>query len=285
MYGPIQKKSKFYAYAKINLSLEILGQLSNGYHEISSLAQTISLADQITFEPEKKIIIVGSITSNIKNDLIYQAAILLKELFGCNFGARITLNKNIPIASGLGGGSSNAAVVLKGLNLLWNLGLKYSDLEEIGSKLGSEVSYFIRGGLMLVENSGEKLHSIKAKFKQWVVVCFPGASITGKTKIMYSKVLKQQYTKGENTQKLIEAIKFKKPIQQYLFNVFDSIAPLVFEGFSRFFDDIKTISENRFILSGAGPSIFVLSDTFANAKTIEQKIKEKGYWVRVARTL
>ena len=80
MYGPIQKKSKFYAYAKINLSLEILGQLSNGYHEISSLAQTISLADQITFEPEKKIIIVGSITSNIKNDLIYQAAILLKEL-------------------------------------------------------------------------------------------------------------------------------------------------------------------------------------------------------------
>ena len=66
---------------------------------------------------------------------------------------------------------------------------------------------------------------------------------------------------------------------KYLFNVFDSIAPVVFEGFSRFFDDIKTISENKFILSGAGPSIFVLSDTFANAKIIEQKIKEKGYAV------
>ena len=285
MSGTIQKKYKLYAHAKINLSLEILGKLSNGYHEINSLIQTISLADQIIFEPDKKIIIDGGITSNVKNDLIYQAVILLQKLFHCNFGARITLIKNIPVSSGLGGGSSDAAVVLKGLNLLWNLGLKNTDLESIGAKLGSDVPYFIRGGLMLVQNSGEKLHSIKTNFKKWVVVCFPGFTIKDKTKIMYSNLLKQHYTEGENTQKLLEAITLEKPINQYLFNIFDNIAPRIFERFTRFFDDINLLTDNKFILCGAGPSIFLLSDTLSNAKIIEHKIKEKGFWVKVARTL
>ena len=153
MYGKDQKKYKLYAHAKINLSLEVLGKLSNGYHEINSLIQTINLSDEIIFEPHKEIIIDGGITSNIKNDLIYQAVLSLQKLFHYDFGVRITLIKNIPVASGLGGGSSNAATVLKGLNLLWNLGLKNSDLESIGAKLGSDVPYFIRGGLCLVENS------------------------------------------------------------------------------------------------------------------------------------
>ncbi len=285
MYGKDQKKYKLYAHAKINLSLEVLGKLSNGYHEINSLIQTINLSDEIIFEPHKEIIIDGGITSNIKNDLIYQAVLSLQKLFHYDFGVRITLIKNIPVASGLGGGSSNAATVLKGLNLLWNLGLKNSDLESIGAKLGSDVPYFIRGGLCLVENSGEKLHSIKTNFKRWVVVCFPGCTLKDKTKIMYSNLLKHHYTKGKNTEKLLEAIRLDKPITEYMFNVFDNIAPQIFVGFTRFFNDINLLTDNKFILCGAGPSIFLLFDTLSSAKIVEHKIKEKGYWVKVARTV
>ena len=97
MYGKDQKKYKLYAHAKINLSLEVLGKLSNGYHEINSLIQTINLSDEIIFEPHKEIIIDGGITSNIKNDLIYQAVLSLQKLFHYDFGVRITLIKNIPV--------------------------------------------------------------------------------------------------------------------------------------------------------------------------------------------
>jgi len=138
------------AYAKINLTLEVLAKRPDGYHDISSILQTISLADTLTFEPDKTLDCRCNVSSlQTPDNLVLKAAKLLQATIGSNKGAIINLTKKIPIASGLGSGATNAATTLNGLNQVWELNLSLDKLSNLAAKLGSDVAFFLYGGTAL----------------------------------------------------------------------------------------------------------------------------------------
>src|SRR5574344_1703851 len=156
----IQLKSR----AKINLSIDVLGKRQDGYHLVEMIMQTVDLFDKIKiFSLKEDTIIVESNSSDIPLDsrnIVYKAAHLIKKQYNINKGVKINIEKNIPIAAGMAGGSSNAAAVLVGLNQLWELKLSLEELKELGLKLGADVPFCIEGNAALAENIGEKLTNI-----------------------------------------------------------------------------------------------------------------------------
>lgn len=183
-------KLKLKAPAKINLGLSIVKKLPNNYHEVKTIYTQISLFDLIELEIIKENII----DFPDKKNLVYQAAELVKK----DRGVRIKLIKNIPAGSGLGGGSSDAAAILKGLNKLWGLNLSEKKLINLAKKLGSDVAYQIIGGTKLEIQGGEKAGEFKDLGKiirGWIVVCWPEKMISSKeayAKIEYDKIGKSE---------------------------------------------------------------------------------------------
>jgi len=173
------------SYAKINLGLIVKGRRSDGFHDIETILQQISLKDdiQLTLRPQQDI----TLRTNDKTlptdetNLCVQAARSLQQESGFTAGVEIELHKRIPVGAGLGGGSSNAAVVLLGLNKLLNLGFSQAELEALAAKIGSDVPFFIRGGCALATGRGEKLESIDLHLQQKrIVVIFPEIHISTK---------------------------------------------------------------------------------------------------------
>jgi 4-(cytidine 5'-diphospho)-2-C-methyl-D-erythritol kinase len=171
----------FTAPAKLNLSLHIVGQRNDGYHLIDSIFSLIDLQDFLSVEilRKDKIIVKSNISSLEEDNLVSRAAKLLKEKTGTSLGARIFLEKNIPIGAGLGGGSSDAATTLLSLNWLWKTGLSASDLSALGLSLGADVPFFIQGKNARVQGIGEIITPIKLEKKYYLVV-FPNIFISTK---------------------------------------------------------------------------------------------------------
>ena len=163
------------APAKLNLFLHITGRLPNGYHELQSVFVLIDLCDRIDLRLEKNgdITRTGDIIGDVEKDLCVRAARLLKEKTGCPLGVSINVRKNIPSGAGMGGGSSDAATTLMGLNQLWNLGLTTQELIEIAPKLGADVPFFLLGTNAWVEGIGEKLTPINIPETQFEII-WPG---------------------------------------------------------------------------------------------------------------
>ena len=152
------------ANAKINWSLDITGVRPDGYHLMDMLMQPIDLHDTITLMPAEDLFLATSGTPLLKADerhLAMRAARLLKEYTGCQRGASISVFKQIPVGAGLGGGSSDAAAVLFGLNQLWNTGLSPEELESLGLRLGADVPFCLRGGLTRTRGIGEEMENLK----------------------------------------------------------------------------------------------------------------------------
>jgi len=145
------------APAKINWFLSVTGKRDDGYHDIVSILQCISLFDNLYFEESESLELVSDLPIPAKDNLVYKAAELLKQESGYQGGARIRLEKHIPAAAGLGGGSSDAAFALMGLNRLWGLNFDSSRLARIGAEIGSDVPFFIYGPFSLIEGRGEKI--------------------------------------------------------------------------------------------------------------------------------
>lgn len=172
---------KIRSFAKINLGIEVLGTRPDGYHDILTLFQSIDLADilDISEYPGREVAVSGD-DPDIpwdRTNLVPRAAALLKEETGCSKGARIAVAKTIPAGKGLGGGSSNAAAALLGLNILWDLGLGREDLARLGGTLGADVPYFLEGGLCLGEGRGDRLTHLPDLPPMSVLLAFPPFSV------------------------------------------------------------------------------------------------------------
>jgi len=165
------------APAKINWSLFVLDKREDGYHNIVSLLQCISLYDTLEFEPADEITLESAFDLPYQENLVYKAAMLLRGYSRTQKGARIVLKKEIPSGAGLGGGSSDAAFTLMGLNSLWGLGLQKSDLKSIANKLGSDVPFFLEGPFALAEGRGEKLTSLPLPKSQALLIVKAGCSV------------------------------------------------------------------------------------------------------------
>lgn len=168
---------KILARGKINLALDVLCRRPDGYHEVSMVMQTVSMGDGILLETandETIVLTTSDPTLGIgPENLGYRAASLLMQKYKIRQGVRIHIEKNIPVAAGLGGGSADAAGVLVGLNRLWELGLQAEELSEIALRLGADVPFCIKGGTALAEGIGEKLTSLPSLPKSWTVLVKP----------------------------------------------------------------------------------------------------------------
>ena len=177
-------KLKIQARAKINWTLDVVGVLPNGYHDLDMLMQSVSLCDQMTIEDADALTLsvrgAGGFVPADESNLVLRAAQALREHTGCEKGAAMTLRKYIPVAAGMGGGSSDAAAALKGLNVLWELGLSDDELEKIGLTIGADVPFCIRGGLQRAQGVGERLTPVPLKRPLYLVAFQPCRGLSTK---------------------------------------------------------------------------------------------------------
>ena len=170
------------APAKINLTLDVLSKRPDGYHDVEMIMTTVDLADRIWLRPtmDHAITIKSShrFVPNDRKNLAYQAADLLRKRYRLDYGVEITLDKNIPIAAGLAGGSSDAAAALRGLNRLWELGLSLDELAVLGAEIGSDVSFCVYGGTAIARGRGEDITHLPAPPNCWVVLAKPTIGVS-----------------------------------------------------------------------------------------------------------
>ncbi len=278
------------SYAKINFFLKIGRKLGSGYHNIQSVIQRIELSDTISIEPlsEDKIIVecTNKELEN-ENNLAYKTALLLKKKFSISQGVKISMEKNIPLQSGLGGGSSNAATTLLNLNKLWGLKLKEKQLIEIAAQIGSDVPFFMGDDAALVEGVGEKIKSIKKSFSINIVLINPGFRVP--TKWAYSAFDKQKSrikTKAD-IGNLIKAIE-KKDIKEIARNVHNDFDPIVTKKYKQI-NEIKTnLLRNDALnacISGSGPTVFGIFNSIYEAREAFFKIQYDYPFVFLTKTI
>jgi 4-diphosphocytidyl-2-C-methyl-D-erythritol kinase len=269
------------APAKLNLVLEVLGKRDDGYHEIRSLVQAISLSDVLYFEIANDISLECTETAlQTQDNLVIQAAELLKITYDFKKGVKITLKKQIPWSAGLAGGSSDAAATLLALNKLWKLKLKVQDLLAIAAQLGSDVPFFIQKGTALVEGRGEKITPMPVlTTPSWFILFMPQfPQISHKTKLAYSKLNSQHFTDGQITSKAIEAWDSKQGIRPaLLFNVFDRIALDTFLGLRDYWNGLEQAGLTNIHLAGSGPTLFAPVTSKNNAAKLYQQLKDIGF--------
>ena len=262
------------AFAKVNLFLEIIKKRSDGYHEIRTVFQTISLADELILEKTDEGIIINCQDNNIpcdENNLIYKAAKLIKEISGYNKGINIILKKNIPIAAGLGGGSSDGAATIRGLNKLLKLNLTSSEMLEAAATIGSDVPFLLEGGTVLAEGRGEKLIKFLPTPDLWVVVIKPEISVsTGWAYKQWNPGIKQCV----NLENFISNLNRGKNL---LFNSFEDIIEKHYPVIKTIKEKLDIIGATEHLLSGSGSSVFALTKKFEIAKKIKEEFKESCF--------
>jgi 4-diphosphocytidyl-2-C-methyl-D-erythritol kinase len=276
------------APAKINLTLEVLGTRSDGYHEIRSVLQAISLCDILTFEPSDKIEIKSESSGwEAEKSLVFKVATLLQQSSGCTKGAEITVEKHIPLTSGLGGDSSDAAAALKGINQLWQLDMPTESMAGLAAKLGSDVPFFLDGPTALAKGRGEILTPLPPVAKLWVVLATPEVTgMPGKTRQLYESLKKNHYTDGRITQELADRLKSGKNLDiSTLFNTFENVAydlwPLV--GTTR--SHMLKMGARNVHLAGSGPTLFTLIKDQTEAEDLYNRLKKQNLSPMLAQTL
>jgi 4-diphosphocytidyl-2-C-methyl-D-erythritol kinase len=254
---PITRK----ANAKINLTFEVLGQRRDGYHEIISIMQAIRLCDVLTFEPHDGIQLACDVAELVSpSNLVYKAVTLMQGLARGSRGVAITLGKGIPPASGLGGGSSDAAVTLQVLNEMWGINLPQKRLVDVAAQLGSDVPFFVSGSpTTLATGRGEKVEALPSPAKTWVVLLRPPIEMPNKTKEMYAHLDPAGFTAGQHARRLANSIRAGERItSRRCFNVFDTLALSVFPGLDHYRREFLAAGAVEVHLAGAGPTLFTL---------------------------
>ncbi len=261
--------------AKINLSIDVLGQRDDGYHLVEMIMQTIDLYDIIKIKSiEDEDIIIKTNSEHIPSDssnIVYKAAKLIKQEFNIDEGIEIYIEKNIPIAAGMAGGSGNAAAVLVGLNKLWNLNLSESTLKELGLKLGADVPFCIDGATSLAENIGEKLTKIKGLSKDvFILVCKPDIFVS--TKDVYEAIDNTVIEKRPNNKLLIQLLEENNTelLSKNMYNVLETVTKEKYPIIQQIEDIMIENNALGAMMSGSGPTVFGLY----NNKDDAQKCKE-----------
>jgi 4-diphosphocytidyl-2-C-methyl-D-erythritol kinase len=270
---------KCLAPAKINLVLEVLGKRDDGYHEIRSLVQTISLCDVISLELADVISLECSEPSlQTSDNLVVQAAELLRKVSGCQRGVEIKLEKRIPWAAGLGGGSSDGAATLLALNQLWELKLTTSDVVELAARLGSDITFFMHGGAALMEGRGENVMPLAASVPMWFVLLIPPLpKISNKTQQLYSRLDDRHFTDGQFVDRAVKGWSKDKQIASNLFfNVFDRVAFDSFPGLEDYWRCFEEAGAKDIHLAGSGPALFAPADSKAKAEEMHRRLCQQG---------
>lgn len=268
------------ALAKINLGLDVTGVREDGYHEVRMIMQSIHLYDRVEIKKTRSPHI--KVETNLyylpidENNLVYKAARLMKEEFKIKDGVRITLQKFIPVAAGLGGGSADAAAVMVGMNRIFNLGVKQSRLIELGLKIGADVPFCIMRGTALAEGIGEKLTPLPQMPKCQVLIAKPGVSVS--TKHVYDKLVLNDFTQHPDIDKIAEQIR-KKNLRGVAENMGNLLETVTIQEYPVIRELKKVMKENgalNAMMSGSGPTVFGLFATDKEIHRAYDAVKASG---------
>ncbi len=285
---------KIEAPAKINLVLEVLGRRTDGYHQIKTIFQAINLCDELTLCERREGIRIECEDPGVprgEENLAYQAALLLLRETGINKGIEIGIRKNIPVGAGLGGGSSDAASVLAGLNKLWSLGLSREKLLDLGRRVGADVPFFILGGTARGEERGDVLTPLPS-FPFWIVLAVSSISVS--TRSVYrsfpdgdGNCSRQLTREGFYTKMMEEAIR-EKSLEKVGASLYNSLEETVKKEHP-FVEELKSKFEAAgaigAMMSGSGATVFGIAADRESAYSIAQKMRKEGRRAEVSEAI
>lgn len=273
-------KIELKAYGKINLGLDVIRKRPDGYHDLDMIMQTVNVYDDIVItkiDGTDKIIVTTDkeILSNGKDNLAYMAAKMLFDEFGVHDSVEIKINKRIPIAGGMAGGSADCAATLKGINQMFQLGLSERDLMERGVKLGADVPYCVMGGTAIARGIGEKLTPLPAPPQCHVIIAKPPVSVS--TAYVYGHIKPELIGKRPDIEKMAEAIRSQDlaALSQMLYNVMEDVTVPESPVIQEIKDLMLQGGALNAIMSGSGPTVFGLFDDVETAQSVMKVLQDR----------
>lgn len=279
------EKRSYRARAKINLALDVCRRLENGYHEVRMVMQTVDLYDELEFKMRNDPDIILSVSSkdylgDLENNLIFRAAKLMKQQYNIQYGVEIKLKKNIPVAAGMAGGSTDAAATMLAMNELYELGLSREQLMDMAVKLGADIPFCVMGGTALAEGIGEKLAPLPAPPEAVLLIVKPPVMVS--TQWVYEHLQLDRIGRHPDIDGMVEALNLGdlKGVTSRMENVMETVT----EKAHPIITDIKKMmlgnGAMNAVMSGSGPSIFGVfmeEDTArAAAVYVNQTLATKG---------
>ena len=272
-------KLEIEAYAKINLGLDVVRRLENGYHEVKMIMQTVGISDTLTLTKVEKGITVTTDSGEIpadENNLVYKAAKLLIEACDIKGGVFIHLNKRIPVAAGMAGGSTDAAAVFKGMNELFALGLSQEEMQKMGVGLGADIPYCIMGGTALAEGIGEKLTALPDAPDCFVLVAKPDINVS--TRYVYENLCLQELEKHPDIDGMTEAVREGnlEGVIARMDNVLQSVTEKKYPIITELKEFMESNGAKKALMSGSGPTVFGIFEKEERAVAAGKKLAEKN---------
>lgn len=267
------------AYAKINLGLDVVRRLENGYHEVKMIMQTVNIYDRLVLTRISSGIRLTSDSGELpmdENNLIYKAAYLMKEKYGIAEGVSVHLQKNIPIAAGMAGGSTDAAAAMLAIKELFGLEASKAELMELGVKIGADVPYCIMGGTALAEGIGEQLTSLPKAPQCHLLVAKPDINVS--TKYVYEHLDAAGVTRHPDIDGMVRAIRqgSLQGIIERLGNVLENVTVPAYPIISTIKNQMQLLGAQGSLMSGSGPTVFgIFTEQEKALKAYEQIKKEQ----------
>lgn len=267
--GEDKMDKKMKAYAKINLGLDVIGRFENGYHEVKMVMQTIGIYDVLSFEKTEKGIVVTTDHEELnlgEDNLIYKAARLMMEHYGIQGGITIHLEKHIPIAAGMAGGSTDAAATMKGINELFELGIAEEELMDLGVQIGADVPYCIMGGTALAEGIGEKLSALPKAPNCSLLIVKPDVKVS--TKYVYEHLDAEGCETHPDIDGMVQAIKQGDldAVTCRMGNVLEQVTVKVHPEIEDIKKRMRALGAEESMMSGSGPTVFGIFKERAKAE-------------------
>lgn len=278
------------SYAKINLTLDVLGKRSDGYHDLATVMQTIDLYDTISLS-----ITAGDQVSMVCNrtelstgdNLVVKAAQMIRQKLGLTQGLTIELQKRVPVAAGLGGGSSNAAITLLALRQWWQLPLSDGELWEMAAALGSDVPFFLEGGLALCEGRGERITQLANHWPAsmcWLLLLKPAISIS--TAHVFRALTPEDYSNGSWSRTVQTALQTCSTLQpDQLYNGLERGVLAQYPEVVQARTALLEAGATNVRLSGSGPSLFSTFADLLSASEVYRRMQTQGYEVYLTRPI
>lgn len=271
------------AYAKVNLGLDVLGRRPDGYHEVKMVMQTVDICDVLTFERAKSGITISTDSGELPTDrdnLIYKAVKLLFDKYGIGEGISIHLQKKIPIAAGMAGGSSDAAAALKGINEIFRLGCSLEELKELGVQIGADVPYCVMGKTALAEGIGEKLTELPPMPDCLLLVAKPDINVS--TKYVYAQ-LEHEHLDAEEAyghpdiDGMVQAIKegSLEGVLKRMGNVLESVTIPAHPVIGTLKARMMELGAEGSLMSGSGPTVFGIFTDAEKAQRAFLQLREE----------
>jgi len=276
------------AHAKINFTLDVLARRPDGYHEVEMVMQAIALHDRVILQEQAAGITVQSdhpaVPSGPQN-LAYRAARLLQEYCQIERGVAINLQKRIPVAAGLAGGSSDAAAVLTGLNQLWRLHLSLAELQCLGARLGADIPFCLQGGTAVARGIGEQLTAVPGVPRLWLVLVKPPFGIS--TAAVYRSLRVDRITNHPDTAAMLQALAREDyaAIRKNLRNVLEDVVLAKYPQIARLKEKLQAAGAQGALMSGSGPTVFGIARDRAEAERIQANLAALDAQTYVTHTL